>query len=297
MLSQAAAFGVPMQINHQGVVTVSGVRFSGNGDFRFALVDPDVGSNGTNVWTNDGTNLGAATMPTAAASLPVVGGIYNVRLGDTQLANMTAIPASVSADDNIVLRIWVDDTQGGGVLQLSPDQVLTSAPYAMHARNATNADTLGGVSATQLQTTQPPIGSIIAWHKNVTGVPALPPEWLECNGQTVSDTGSPPNGQAVPNLNGGARFLRGGATSGSLQGDSTRLPSPFRTDGVGDHTHTIPQADQGAPSNGRTQVGGTAIQFSIGTGAGSAHSHAISATGDPETRPINMSVVWIIRIK
>ena len=284
LLLPFTAYGVPMQINHQGVVTVSGVRFSGNGDFRFALVDPDVGSNGANVWTNDGTNLGAATMPTAAVSLPVVGGIYNVRLGDTQLANMTAIPASVFADQNIVLRIWFDDTQGGGVLQLSPDQVLTSAPYAMHAETASNANTVGGVSASQLQTTQPPIGSIVAWHKNLTGVPALPPEWLECNGQTVSDAGSPLNGQVVPDLNsvvpmyaGGGRFLRGGTSSGILQDSSVMFPndtSDAFTNSDGTGPETIPSRDAHVSSIVVNQV----VQGTT-------------------SRPVNMSVVWIIRIK
>ena len=54
---------IPLQVNHQGRVTVNDFPFNGNGDFRFALVDPDTGNN---VWTNDGTNIGSSTMPTAA---------------------------------------------------------------------------------------------------------------------------------------------------------------------------------------------------------------------------------------
>ncbi len=45
---------IPLQINHQGLVKVNGVPFNGNGDFRFALVDPDTGNN---LWTTDGTNI------------------------------------------------------------------------------------------------------------------------------------------------------------------------------------------------------------------------------------------------
>lgn len=298
------ALGVPMQINHQGVVTVSGVRFNGNGDFRFALVDPDVGSNGANVWTNDGSNPGTDAMPTAAVNLPVVGGIYNVRLGDTQLTNMTAISASVFSDDNIVLRIWFDDTQGGGVLQLAPDQVLTSAPYAMHAETATNADTVDGLDASQLQSTQPPIGAIVAWHKNLTGVPALPAEWLECNGQTVSDAGSPLNGQVIPDLNGtpanlpaegvsgsysgGGRFLRGSMMSGTLQ-DATIVNNNFANSSV----HGFPNYVRSSPDEG---VFGVDISDEPRSGQALA-----GGVGSPwtfkATRPVNMAVVWIIRIK
>ena len=41
--------------------------------------------------------------------------------------------------DNVVLRIWFDDTQGNGVHQLTPDHVLTSAGYSYHALVAENA--------------------------------------------------------------------------------------------------------------------------------------------------------------
>lgn len=118
---------IPLQINHQGLVKVNGLAFNGNGDFRFALVDPDTGDN---LWTNDGTNVPGPGTPTNAVNLAVINGIYNVRLGDTTLPNMTSVPSTVFNDDNVVLRIWFDDTQGNGVEQLSPDHVLTSAPYA-----------------------------------------------------------------------------------------------------------------------------------------------------------------------
>ena len=71
-----------------------------------------------------------------------------------------------------------------------------------------------------------PVGIILPWHKSMTGVPNLPPEWLECNGQTISDVASPMNGQAVPDLNnqvysgGRGYYLRGGATSGVFNDSS-----------------------------------------------------------------------------
>src|SRR5580765_993734 len=62
-----------------------------------------------------------------------------------------------------------------------------------------------------------PIGSIIAWHKDLTGTPALPDGWAECNAQTISDPASPYDGVTLPGLNSGyAMFLRG--TAGSPTG-------------------------------------------------------------------------------
>ncbi|MFO0972179.1 MAG: hypothetical protein U1A27_01900 [Phycisphaerae bacterium] len=80
----------------------------------------------------------------------------------------------------------------------------------------------------------PPIGSIIAWHKNLDRMPRLPEGWVECNGGNVNYPGSPLNGDPIPDLNhdayaggdlqggGSGRFLRGGTTSGVLQ-DSTLI--------------------------------------------------------------------------
>src|SRR5205809_990266 len=62
-----------------------------------------------------------------------------------------------------------------------------------------------------------PIGSVKAWLKNLPGVPALPVQWAECNGQVLSDAGSPLNGQTLPGLNNGL-FLRGSGASGATGG-------------------------------------------------------------------------------
>ena len=53
---------VPLQINHQGLVKVDGVRFDGNGNFRFAFVDPETNMN---LWTNDGTQVPGPGVPTS----------------------------------------------------------------------------------------------------------------------------------------------------------------------------------------------------------------------------------------
>jgi hypothetical protein len=86
-----------------------------------------------------------------------------------------------------------------------------------------------------------PIGAIVAWHKAFTNTPALPAQFVECNGQVLSDAASVYNGQTIPNLNavdGTGRFLRGDATSGTLANYSTALPTSAFTSGNASQTHT-----------------------------------------------------------
>lgn len=153
----------------------------------------------------------------------------------------------------------------------------------------------------ELAAYHPPIGTILAWHKSLAGTPSLPAsgEWVECNGQILADAASPYNGQTVPNLNGDAAganspgqsakvqmFLRGGLTSGVGQQDAFQ-----------GHRH--------APLNPSNFMGRDGVSnFAAGV---SPMADNIS-TGDPitdgtngtprtasETRPVNMSVVWIMK--
>lgn len=115
-----------------------------------------------------------------------------------------------------------------------------------------------------------PIGAIVAWHKSLTGVPALDAEslFVECNGQVLSDSASPLDGQTIPDLNGDNRFMRGNATSGATGGTSS-------------HTHDYGgQESSWAGGSGHTTLRGN-------TGGIVAKSHL----------PPNMTVVWIMRIK
>lgn len=144
LTAQVAVAAIPLLINHQGIVKVDGEAFSGYGGFRFALID---GATGNNLWTNDGSNLGASATPDNAVTVSVSQGMYNLRLGDVDLPGMEAIPSSVFSGDNVVLRIWFDDGTTG-VQQLTPDRRITSAAYAFHALNA---DTVGGADASVLE--------------------------------------------------------------------------------------------------------------------------------------------------
>lgn len=118
-----------------------------------------------------------------------------------------------------------------------------------------------------------PIGSIIAWLKSYTHTPTLPTGWVECNGQTLSDSESPYNGQTIPSLNSTNIFLRGnttsGGTGGSVSHSHNSLGSPILVvdfvGGVGGYTDNT-----GNVSNGTT----SAIHL-----------------------PLYYDIVWIMRIK
>ena len=141
---------VPQQLNHQGRVAVNGVNFDGNGQFKFALVNAD----GTvSYWSNDGTSS-AGSEPTSPVTLPVTKGLYSVLLGNTTLANMTALPPSALDHDDVRLRIWFNDGSSRGSQLITPDQRLAAAPYALLAAKSTSADgftgsLLGDVTGTQ----------------------------------------------------------------------------------------------------------------------------------------------------
>lgn len=143
-----------------------------------------------------------------------------------------------------------------------------------------------------------PIGAIMALHKDLSGVPALPGKWLECNGQTISDSESPLNGQTLPDLNGENRFLRGGSTSGTLQDDAFQGHHHSAANGDADPSSTV---NTGAST--RIALGQTANASAFVNGNTISITDAITdgVNGTPrtasETRPKNMFVVWIIRIK
>lgn len=157
----------------------------------------------------------------------------------------------------------------------------------------------------------PPIGSIIAWHKDMLGgTPGLPAsgEWVECNGQTLNDTGSAYHNRTIPNLNGDAAganspgqsgkialFLRGGLTSGTGQQDA--FQGHFHSANLSDSVWYRP----GVAGSNLIQTGGVTAD-TIGTVGVSVVSPTTDGTnGTPrtanETRPVNMSVVWIMKVK
>ncbi len=132
------------------VITNPGAGYSNNAIHTVTIAPPPANIVTTTLWSNDGTS-NAGGEPTAAVALPVSNGLYALALGDTALANMTTVPASVFATDgpfppgpfiggpkDIRLRVWLDDGVHGFQL-LTPDQSLNSAPFAYLAGNVPDA--------------------------------------------------------------------------------------------------------------------------------------------------------------
>ena len=84
-------------------------------------------------WSNDGTSS-AGSEPAASVGASVAGGLFTVRLGDSTLANMTALPPGLFAQPDLQLRLWFNDGVNGFAV-LNPVQPLTATPYARHAAN------------------------------------------------------------------------------------------------------------------------------------------------------------------
>ena len=168
-----------------------------------------------------------------------------------------------------------------------------------------------------------PLGSIIAWHRDLLDqqVLSLPPGWVECNGQTLEDPESPFHGHVIPNLNlvdrvgarlgrEGGMFLRGGERSGELQNDQVQTHThqdrghqhPRNTEG---RPERILHTDDAADAAHATVDGAEANSNPVGelTGEGRARLTEPVSSGDfevrhgTETRPVNMSVIWIMKVR
>jgi hypothetical protein len=116
-----------------------------------------------------------------------------------------------------------------------------------------------------------PVGAVTAWLKSFPNTPALPADFVECNGQTLSDPESVYDGQTIPDLNGSGgtkRFLRGASASGAAGGSDTNT-----------HNH-------GLTSHRSAQGIGIDVQ-----------GNYTCNNSDISILPSYYEVVWIMRIK
>ncbi len=182
-----------------------------------------------------------------------------------------------------------------------------AVPHTFTAGTAAVASEVNA-NLTYLDEISVPVGGIIGWHKSFANVPALPAsgKWVECNGQVLADSDSPFNTQTIPNLNGAAggadspgqaakvaMFLRGGVTSGTGQQDAFQ-----------GHSHQLYRSTSHTPTGG-AMLGVTddlTNTTSVNNSANILRQAIDNGTnGTPrtanETRPVNMTVVWIMRVK
>lgn len=294
-----SAGGVPSTIHHQGVVSVSGTRFTGMGYFKFAIVN----AAGTNVWTNDNTKKNEIGEPDSGVAVNVIDGVYSVSLGGSS-PSMTAISPGIFTESNLALRIWFRHTSEAPWQQLSPDHALSSVPYAFSAAMSGPPGLVQGYAGA-----------------------SAPAGWLLCDGSQVSrttyaalyavtgDTYGAGDGSTTFNL----PDLRGRVPMGA-DGSADRLPS---NDALGNaagqaavnlaHTHptgnctlTVNQipahshqqrfnSNQTATGGGWNVGGmsssggdsaGLAQQFTVSVGGGQAHNHGDTSSGLSSTQSV-----------
>lgn len=114
----------PTLISYQGELSVTGTPFTGNANFKFAILCGTASK-----WSNDGTSV-TGSEPTAAVALAVQQGVFSVLLGDPALSMVALTADLLESCSTPRLRVWVDT--GSGFEQLS-DQPLASSPFALQA--------------------------------------------------------------------------------------------------------------------------------------------------------------------
>ena len=138
------------EISSGGVVTNLAVVSFGNANYTSAptvtIAAPPALTTYTTYWSNDGTSS-AGSEPAAAVNVGVANGLFTVALGDTNVANMTAIEVSTFYQPNLQLRTWFSDGVNG-FAALSPLLNLSAAPYSIMANSASNL--VGTLPASQL---------------------------------------------------------------------------------------------------------------------------------------------------
>ena len=152
-----------------GVVTSIEMQSAGSGYTSMPTVNiaaPPANLAYTTFWSNDGTST-AGSEPTSPVTLTVTKGLYSVLLGDTSLANMTAIPTTVFANPDVRLRVWFNDGANGSQ-RLTPDQRIAAVGYAMVAGGLAPGATIpasaltGTIPASQVATAPPGMALIPA---------------------------------------------------------------------------------------------------------------------------------------
>jgi len=146
------------------------------------------------LWSNNGTSTNGS-QPTASVGLPVTKGLYSVLLGDTTLANMAALPATVFTNGAVSLRVWFNDGVSG-FQQLSPDQRLAAVGYAIMAGTVpdgsitTSKIAPGAVGTAQLA---PGVGGLLS-----TQIPSTTNIQTTANSFYILTNGSSASGLTLP---------------------------------------------------------------------------------------------------
>ena len=141
----SGAFAIAQIANGQVTgITVTDAGSGYSASPTITIAPPAANVSYTTYWSHDGTSS-AGGEPASVVPVSVSQGLFTVGLGDTMIPNMSALPPQVLANSDVRLRMWFNDGVNG-FSQLSPDQRLTAAAYAMMAETMRD----GAVTAAKL---------------------------------------------------------------------------------------------------------------------------------------------------
>ena len=256
VFSSISADAVPLLLNFQGRVTVDGKVFNGAGQFKFALIN----SGGSQTyWSNDGTSQ-AGSEPTAAVSVTVAEGNYALHLGNSELGNMSTLPADVFANDPVYLRVWFSDG-ANGFEQLGIDQQITSVAFALKAKSAEVAETVSGLPndfVTEANLVAALRGKLASLQSEIDTLESQVAS-ISSNGGTINGSGVSVNSIASSDNGDGSFKLSFTMSDGSIKVVTTPdLTGPQGVSGAdgsnGADGASGPKGDQGEPGVHRGQL-------------------------------------------
>ncbi len=263
-----------------GEVTAIKVNDAGSGyssSPTVLIAPPPANIDYTTYWSNDGTGV-SGSEPSNAVFVPVSDGSFTVILGDTNQANMMAIPLTLfSAVSNLQLLTWFNDGVDGFAM-LTPAQPLTPTPYAISALTAASSAT-----ATFAATV-----AGIAVQSNTNGAPNV------ITGSPLNFVGTGVVGATISG--GGTTNYLGHAATNSVVGvfgtvgggiDNSAGPSATVAGGEGNSATNVAATVAGGNSNtasgNSATVGGGYQNAATNTASTVAGGQSNAATGDSAT--------------
>lgn len=293
---------------YQGkLLDANGVPVNGPTDMVFRIYDAPSGGN--LLWVESWTGTNAVQVNDGLFHVMI--GSLNPTLSSLSTTNVSLLYLGLTAgtDPEMSPRLQM----GSAINAIRSESLLPGSN--VHVASLTTAGSVGVGTQQPMEKLQVagnikadtfigygvvPVGSVIAWHKSLPGTPALPDGWVECNGQVIADPQSVYNGQTAPDLNNRGLFIRGSTVSGTYQAD--QLQSHTHKDAGHadsshdtDHNNTPANVDYSAYEYGYYRVANTGVGYAqLGEPVASSGGTVRYGT---ETRPANMSMIWVMRIK
>jgi hypothetical protein len=172
-------------------------------------------------WSNDGTSV-AGSEPAAAVSVGVSDGLLTVVLGESNLANMAILDASLFVQQNLQLRIWFNDGVNG-FAPFSPVQSLMPVPYALGLVGVVENNTIG---VGKYATVSGGVGNTASGY------------WATVGGGSynVASLGSATVSGGYDNTASGIGATVGGGQENTASGSEATVPGGFVNTAAGDYS-------------------------------------------------------------